>query len=562
MLFIRLLIAFTLTGFGLSQAEKAAENRLDYSKESLQNLLQAHFAIYQQDHDQALKLFLTEAKKHSHQALLEESVHLALSKQNKMALLEATTKWISLTPDNRRALFFHAIASAYNGKLSNSIKLMREAEINESNTDYTWLVSLSSKISDKERQESIKHLRFAEDDQCENFDAILALSLLLAKTQNPKKIPALVTRALQLGQHNPTTFSVISSIYQSIYMEEKAIDALQQGVLLHPRQQHLRFRLARLLQNQAPQSALMHYEFLHFRSPHNANIILAIANTHKQLGQSKESLLWFEKLSETQYKNEAFFHMASIAQEQSQDKKALGYLENIDADEQTDQVKAKIIKLLIKLGQTKEAKKILKHLLKEKKEQNATELIVYQMLWIDLLEKYNQPTKAFKQINQWLQAEPDEPLLLLRSALIASTFMPPEDFKTYIHSTLSKTQFKTSLLERLGEFLAKQSKKDRELREKLQNTLAFAPENPILMDSYGWLLYRMGRAKDAAFWVSKAQNQSPSAKSAAHLGEILWSLGDKEKAKEVLIKAHEKTPNDQELTQTLHRLNLSYLEKP
>ncbi len=562
MLFIRLLIAFTLTSFGLSQAEKAAENRLVYSKESLQNLLQAHFAIYQKDHDQALKLFLAEAKKHSHLALLEESAHLALSKQNKIALLEATTKWISLTPDNRRALFFHAIANAYNGKLSNSIKLMREAELNESNTDYTWLVSLSSKTSDKERQESIKHLHFAEDDQYENFDALLALSLLLTKTKNPQKIPALVTRALQLGQHNPTTFSVISSIYQSIDMEEKAIETLQQGILFHPRQQHIRFRLARLLQNQDPQNALMHYEFLHFRSPHNAQIILAIANTHKQLGQSKESFFWFEKLSETQYKNDAFFQMASIAQEQSQDKKALSYLGNIDADEQTDQVKAKIIKLLIKLGQTKEAKKILKRLLKEKKEQNATELIVYQMLWIDLLEKYNQPTKAFKQLRQWLQTEPNEPLLLLRSTLIASTFMPPEDFKTYIHSTLSKTQFKTSLLERLGEFLAKQSKKDGEIREKLQNTLAFAPENPILMDSYGWLLYRMGRAKDAAFWVSKAQSQSPSAKSAAHLGEILWSLGDKEKAKEVLIKAHEQKPNDQELTQTLHRLNLSYLEKP
>ncbi|MCY4043918.1 MAG: hypothetical protein OXE99_02425, partial [Cellvibrionales bacterium] len=141
-------------------------------------------------------------------------------------------------------------------------------------------------------------------------------------------------------------------------------------------------------------------------------------------------------------------------------------------------------------------------------------------------------------------------------------FMTPKYFKNTIKGLLQKTAFKTSLLERLGEFLAKQTQKDGQTHKKLQNTLAFAPENPILLDSYGWLLYRMGRAEDAAFWVSKAMIQSPSAKSAAHLGEILWSLGDKEKAKEVLIKARELTPNDQELTQTLHRLNLSYLDAP
>ncbi|MCY4045784.1 MAG: tetratricopeptide repeat protein, partial [Cellvibrionales bacterium] len=460
MVFLRLFIILTLFWLETTQAKTAAEQKLTYSKTSLENLLQAHFALYQQAHDLALDLFLIEAIRHKDQRLLEESIHLALAKQNPKALISATHQWVALIPNNSKALFFHSVAYAYNGKLATAIQVMRQAEKQGAVTDYTWLVSLSDKAIEKEQQQAIEWLGFAETKACDNFDAILALSLLLTKTGQTENVPLLLDKALIFGQHHPSTFAISSGIYLSLNQADKAQDALQQGVNLHPRQYQLRFQLAQLLEDNAPNNALAHYEFLHYSSPHNAQYIQGIANTHKRLKQPNDALAWLMKLAETQYKNQAYLQMAEIASAQSQNQQALNHLRSIDTDKQNDQVKAKIIKLLIKLGQTKEARQLLKRLLKEKRESNAPQLIVYQMLWIDLLEQQNQPKKAFKQLNRWLNEHPDEPLFLLKSALLASTFMTPKDFKNTIQGLLQKTAFKTSLLERIGEFLAKQTQKD------------------------------------------------------------------------------------------------------
>ena len=47
------------------------------------------------------------------------------------------------------------------------------------------------------------------------------------------------------------------------------------------------------------------------------------------------------------------------------------------------------------------------------------------------------------------------------------------------------------------------------------------------MDSMGWVLYRLGRNKEALDYLQRAFALRPDAEIAAHLGEVLWATASR-----------------------------------
>ena len=70
-------------------------------------------------------------------------------------------------------------------------------------------------------------------------------------------------------------------------------------------------------------------------------------------------------------------------------------------------------------------------------------------------------------------------------------------------------------------------------------SLEITPNSPTFEDTYGWVLFKQGKYKDAKIWIEKALEHG-SDKSAAvleHYGDILYKTGDIQKALEYWQKA-------------------------
>jgi len=87
-----------------------------------------------------------------------------------------------------------------------------------------------------------------------------------------------------------------------------------------------------------------------------------------------------------------------------------------------------------------------------------------------------------------------------------------------------------------------------------EDALAQTPDSGAVLDSMGWALHRVGRNDDALKYLERAKRRISDPEVDLHLGEVLQSLNRKDEAREVLSKASERYPDNNELKQSLQKL--------
>ena len=555
--FIRLLLIPPL--FLFHNINATPTKTIHYSSESLFELLAANFALYRNDQEASLHYYLSQSRVQKTAAIAERATQLALSQKRYPAMLEAAELWLKASPQDGSALFFSSLASALNNKGLQALIYMSEAEKKGHPTDYTRIVKL---LNDNALIQKAyrNHLQFVYAPSAKNYDAMIALCLLLALNGNLEPIPSLLEKAITHGKHNPSVFDFAGQLFNRIQQPEKAIAIYQKGVILHPQQLTLRLKLAKLAQKHDPALAKLQFEILHLYAPNNALINKNLGALYLKEGNLKQAERIFQQL--TTEDNEAVFaktQLANIALLNNKPDSALKYLSTIPHPLQTERIQLSIIKLHIQLSHLSRAKKLIKKTLKKATSEDFA--VKLKVLNIELLEARQKHKKALKKLALYTSQHPEYNHFFIKSATIAANIYDEHSFVKHLKQLLKHVDNKTFPLEDIGRRIANQSSSGIRTKRILQNALTLAPNNPVLLDTYGWLLYRIGFLHDAASWVSRSLAHRPKAKTAAHLGEILWKLGDKDRAKRVFSQAVKLTPNDQELHNTIERLNVSLLSQ-
>ena len=90
-------------------------------------------------------------------------------------------------------------------------------------------------------------------------------------------------------------------------------------------------------------------------------------------------------------------------------------------------------------------------------------------------------------------------------------------------------------------------------RDLIERALALRPEDPAVRDSLGWVLYRQGELEAARTHLQRAYSAYPDAEIGAHLGEVLWQLGERDQARAVWRQAQQADADNRTLRRTLER---------
>ncbi|MHB9051425.1 MAG: tetratricopeptide repeat protein, partial [Thiomonas delicata] len=88
--------------------------------------------------------------------------------------------------------------------------------------------------------------------------------------------------------------------------------------------------------------------------------------------------------------------------------------------------------------------------------------------------------------------------------------------------------------------------------------LALAPGNPFVLDSMGWVQFRLGHLKRALSALEDAYAARQDPEIAAHLAEVLWAQGDRARARKILQEAYERAPHDEGVKAAMHRTGLRF----
>jgi len=165
-------------------------------------------------------------------------------------------------------------------------------------------------------------------------------------------------------------------------------------------------------------------------------------------------------------------------------------------------------------------------------------------------EKYQRSYKIYSEI---LEEEPAQADLLYGRAMVAEKLGRIDLMEQDLLKIIELNPQDSHALNALGYTLIENTERYSEAKKYIQRALIIAPDDMATIDSMGWVLYKQGQVKEALVYLEKAYKMENDPEIAAHYGEVLWKLGEQEKAKQVWQKALIKFPNHDVLKSTTKR---------
>ncbi len=334
--------------------------------------------------------------------------------------------------------------------------------------------------------------------------------------------------------------------------DDEAMRYLDEYLKSHPKARDVRLNYARLLVNAKNYAeARKQFEALVGEYPQNADVGMAVALLAMQANDYEAAETQLKRVLELNYKDPdmARFYLGQVNEERKRFDEALKWYSSVSQGEQYISAQARYAGILAKQGRLPEARKHLQQASANNNQQRAQ----LTQAEAQLLREANAYQEAFELLGQALEQLPNYPDLLYDHAMAAEKINRLDVLEGNLRKLIQIRPDHAHAYNALGYTLADRSQRIEEAYGLIETALKLAPEDPFIMDSMGWVLYRMGRNQEGLDYLQRAFALRPDPEIAAHLGELLWVVGRQEQAKKVWAEALKDHPNNEVLQNTVKR---------
>jgi len=250
-------------------------------------------------------------------------------------------------------------------------------------------------------------------------------------------------------------------------------------------------------------------------------------------------------------RNSPRYTLGQIAEEQKDWSGAIEWYKGIQRGEYAMPARLRTANAIAKQGKLDEARAYL-HQVNATGEPQRAQLVIAES---QLLRDANQNSAALDLLGEGLKKMPDQPDLLYDQALTAEKLERFDLLESSLKRLIEIKPDHAHAYNALGYSFAERNIRLPEAKQLIEKALALSPEDFFIVDSMGWVLYRMGDLKGAAAQLRRAWNGRQDAEIGAHFGEVLWMMGEKDEARRIWRDAQQASPQNETLQKTLKRLN-------
>lgn len=180
-------------------------------------------------------------------------------------------------------------------------------------------------------------------------------------------------------------------------------------------------------------------------------------------------------------------------------------------------------------------------------------LVGAHLLEAELLIRNRRHEDALAAYDRGLSTFEDDPDLLYGRALGLERLDRVDEAIATLRRLLELDPDNADVMNALGYTLADRTDQLDEARELIEQALAQRPDNAAILDSMGWVLFRQGQAQEALTHLRRAFELQRDAEIAAHLGEVLWRLGETDEARSIWRLGEELDADNRALKSTIER---------
>ena len=524
----------------------------DIDGDPLFKMLVAEFAGQREQLALALTEYLALAKTTRNADLAERATKIAVFSRDNPKALEAASLWVELQPTSLDARQILAAMHIRQGNAAAALEHLKYVLTQDNSGDggrFRVIANLLGREDD--RRTALAVMEKLVGERPGDTDALVAYALLAMRAEDLGKARGAMDQLVGRADINPNLALAYMAVLQKQDAGSEGIAFLEKALKRTPDEFGLRLLYARMLADaQRYEQARLQFSMLLEQAPDNTDVIYALGLLNLQAGKVDEAEQNFRALNNYNDRaDEAAFYLGQIEESRQRHAAALVHYKAVKEGPNVFPARLRVISLLATQDKTDEALAAIAATSVEGDEQK----VQLTLLHAEVLTQAGRRDEAMALFDGALNGRYDMTLLYNR-AMLAEQMGRLDILEADLRTIIEREPENSQALNALGYTLADRTNRHAEALEFIKRALAASPNDFFILDSMGWVLYRLGRLEEAVGYLEKARQLRNDPEVAAHLGEVLWVLGRKDDARQIWNTALEKHPQDGKILEAIKRL--------
>ena len=530
-------------------------------------LLLGELQVQEGDPGAGYSLLLDAARKTNDPDLFQRAVNIALQSRAGEAALQAARAWLQAYPKSREAKRTTLQILLALNRLSDVGDLLAaelaDTPISERPSVIAAIPRGFMRAPDKKQAARVVEQALSDHLQRPETGAAAWVAMGRMRALAGDQVGALEAARRAVAFDSASEDAALLAL-EVIGPGQPLAEPLVRGVLDKNPTPALRMGYARsLLESGRPNDAIVQLQRLTIERPDFSPAWLTLG-----LLQLQQNLLEPAEASLTRYlslppdhslegpqraRTEALLGLAQIAEKRKDFAAAERWLNQIENPDDRIVVAARRASILARLGHLEEARALIQAWPAQTPAEARTRL----MAEVQLLRENGRANTAYDLLGAAVQRSPQDHELLYDQALMAEKMGNYDAMERLLRRLIALKPDYHHAYNALGYSFAERNIRLAEARALINKALEFAPQDPMIMDSLGWVEFRSGNNAEALKILQAAYKARKDADIAAHLGEVLWAVGQREQAVAVWREGLRLESDSETLTETLKRLKVN-----
>jgi tetratricopeptide (TPR) repeat protein len=538
----------------------------------LYQLMAAEIALQRGDAGSAFATYLSVARSTRDARIARRATEIALGARAGAQALDAAALWSELDPASREARQAHAMLLAAAGRFAEAEPVLA-AMLRDSPQPAAEFAQIQRALARAEDRAAAYALmaRLAEPLLAQPAiapDVHLTLAGAAHQAGLPDRAVASARAALALRPDDPRIVLTAAQLLARPQGKDdaagrrQALELLAEALRRQPAAIEVRLAYARLLlsDGQRP-AAVAQFEQVLGQDGANLDALFALGVLALDARPPRDRARgYFERYLTvlqaqplpTHDPAPAYLNLARIAEDERRYEEALQWLARIDDGEHAFNARTRQAVVLAKLKRVEEARRLLAGTAAGNDEQQR----LLAMTEAQVLREARRYDEAYRVLTAALERAPEDTALLYDAAMAAEKLDRIDEMERLLRKMMQLKPDDPHAYNALGYTLADRNQRLPEAYELIAKALSLAPDDAHIIDSMGWVYYRMGNLAKARELLERAYALRPEGEIGAHLGEVLWAMGEREAARRIWRQVRADEPDNETLSSTLARLQV------
>jgi tetratricopeptide (TPR) repeat protein len=521
-----------------------------FDKEVLYDLLVAEVAGYRRNYDLALENYAKQAAETRDAGVAARATRLAAYLKRDDVVLNTSVLWAEIEPDNIEAHRRAADQLTRVGNLSAAVTHMEAVKNLGGLANFNLVASRAENLDQQARDLLLATINSMLVQYPNDSQLLFSKAVLLEQSGRTEETLE-ITAGLLTETRDINVVVLRVNALMKLERKQQAIELLQREVAARPDHRRLKVFYARVLFDEdLLDRSRQQYEELLEKVPGDGDILFALALISMEQKQESLAVDYFNRMLDfNQRTGEAHYYLGTLMEDMDRKARALAHYKQAGLGYEFLPAQGRITSILTDQGRLDEALVYLENLTGKHPERK----VQLVLLKAQLLSDHDSLQAAMEFMNEAIESDSDNIDYRYFRAMTGEKNNDLDILEADLRYILALEPENADAMNALGYTLTNKTDRHQEALELITRALELKPGEAAFIDSMGWVHYRLQNYDQALAFLRQALDLLPNDEVAAHLGEVLWIVGDRNAANEIWQQGLELAPDSEILKEVISR---------